>query len=183
MEKPSKKCLKNLKKPSKNRIGVLVVSFLIIFNSFFELRSLNAYNNNTFPDFQLKEMSNFKTFGNDIFQIVAHRMGFEINENMPKPIILTDKQITLQKFNSYLGWDSNEVIPYYFSKNNTIVIPLYCKLDSLAHEFVHYFQTMYRNENLNSTNGVDADSLEFEAVRIQKWFKAKYMKTSAYRYI
>lgn len=152
---------------------MLLVLLLIALSFCFGLRFLNADNNKTFPNYQMKEISNLGKCGDDIFQIVANKMGLEINENAPKPIILTDKQITLQKFNSYLGWDSEKIFPYYFSNKNTIVIPLWCKLDTLAHELVHYFQVMYRNENLDFDYGLYTEVLEMEAVSIQRWFKAK----------
>jgi hypothetical protein len=165
-----------MKMPSKKRIGMLLVSLLIALDFCFGLRFLDADNNKTFPDCQIEEISNFGECCHDIFWIVAGKMGLEINENIPKPIILTDKQITHQKFNSYLGWDAAEVFPYYFSRKNTIVIPLNRKIDTLAHELVHYFQVMYRNENLSFDYGLYTEILEMEAVAIQKWIKAKYIE-------
>jgi hypothetical protein len=165
-----------MKMPSKKRIGMLLVSLLIALDFCFGLRFLDADNNKTFPDCQIEEISNFGECCHDIFWIVAGKMGLEINENVPKPIILTDKQITHQKFNSYLGWDAAEVFPYYFSRKNTIVIPLNRKIDTLAHELVHYFQVMYRNEDLSSDYGLYTELLEMEAVAIQKWIKTKYIE-------
>ena len=162
--------------PSKKQINMLLVSLLVTLDFFFGLRYLDADNNKPFPDCQIEEISNFGWYCDDIFQIVAGKMGLEINKDVPKPIILTDKQITHQKFNSYLGWDAKEVFPYYFSKKNIIVFPLNYKLDTLAHEFVHYFQVMYRNENLSFDYGLYTEILEGEAVAIQKWLKAKYIE-------
>jgi hypothetical protein len=56
------------------------------------------------------------------------------------------------------------------------VIPVNHKLDSLAHELVHYFQIMYRNEDLSIDYGQYTEVLEMEAVEIQKWIKAKYIE-------
>jgi hypothetical protein len=156
-------------------ISLLLLLLLIAFGFCFGLRFLDADNNKTFPHHQIEEISNLGACYDEIFQIVADKMGLEINENAPKPIILTNKQISLQKFNSYLGWDSEEVFPYYFSNKNMLVIPLWCKLDTLAHELVHYFQVMYRNEDLNVDHGLYTESLEMEAVAIQRWFKANYL--------
>lgn len=175
MEKPTSTCVENLRKPSQLLIRKLLVYFFISFIFFLGLELLNA-DNKTFPNCQIKEISNFKRYYNEIFQIVADRMGLRINKSIPKPIIFTDKQITLRKFNSDLGFDSNQIFPCYFSKHNTIVIPLNCKLDNLAHELVHYFQVMYRNEDLSYDYGLPTEVLEMEAVEIQKWFKAKYIK-------
>jgi hypothetical protein len=159
----------------EKRISILLVLLLIGLGFCFGLRFLNAGNNKAFSNYQMKEISNLGACCDDIFQIVANKMGLEINENAPKPIILTDKQITLQKFNSYLGWDSKIVFPYYFSNKNTIVVPLCCKLDTLAHELVHYFQVMYRDEDLKVDYGLYTEILEMEAVAIQRWFKANYI--------
>ena len=164
-----------MKMPPKKQISMLLVSLLIPLGLSYRLGFLNANGNQTFPDCQIKEISDLGECSNNIFEIVADRMGLEINENLPKPIILTDTQITRQKFSSYLGWDAKEVTPYYFSRQNTVVIPLNCKLDSLAHELVHYFQVMYRNENLSPECGPYIDILEMEAVAIQRWFKVEYL--------
>jgi hypothetical protein len=117
----------------EERMSMLLVLLPIALLFCFGLKFLNADNSKTFSHHQIEEIGNFERCCNDIFQIVANKMGIEINENAPKPIILTDKQITLQKFNSYLGWDSEIVFPYYFSAKNTLVIPLYCEIDTLAH--------------------------------------------------
>ena len=155
---------------------MLLVSLLVASWFFYRLRLLSADNNKTFATCQIGEISNFGDCSNDIFQIVARKMGLEINESIPKPIILTDKEITRKKFNDYLGWDAEEISPYYFYKKNTIVIPPDCKLDSLAHELAHYFQVMYQNENLDFDCGAYIENLEMEAVAIQRWFKAKYLQ-------
>jgi len=164
-----------MKLPSKNKVGVLLVAFLIA-STGYGLIFLDADKHKTFPDCRIEEIGNFEKYSDDIFRIVAGKMDLEISENRPKPIILTDKQISHQKFNSYLGWDAKEVFAYYFSRKNTIVIPLNCKLDTLAHELVHYFQVMYRNEDLSSDYGLYTELLEMEAVAIQKWIKTKYIE-------
>ena len=158
----------------KKQISGLLVLLLLALDFCFGLKVSTADNNKTFPNCQIKEISNFETYCQEIFQIVATKMGLEINAGIQRPIILKDNQINLLKFNRYLGLDCNEIIPYYFHKNNTIVIPRYCKLDSLAHEFVHYFQAMYRNEDFDSTCGM-SEVCEFEAIFIQRWFRSKYL--------
>lgn len=163
-----------MKLPSKKRISMLLVSLLVA-TTCFGLRFWDGDKNKTFPCCQIEKINNFPECSNDIYRIVAGKMGLVINKNVPKPIILTDKQITLQKFNSYLGWDANEVLPYYFHNKNTVVIPCYCKLDSLAHEFVHYFQAMYQNEDFDCTDGMIAEDRESEAIVIQRWFRTKFI--------
>ena len=87
-----------------------------------------------------------------------------------------DNQLTLQRFNSYLGWELKKNTALYFHKKNILVIPCYCKLDVLAHEFVHYFQVMYQNDDFDFTDGMSTEVREWEAVSIERWFKARYMK-------
>lgn len=159
----------------KKQISPLQILPLIVLAVCFGLKNLNAENNTVFPNYPIEEISNFRVICDQIFQIVAGKMGLKINENIPKPVILTDKQISRQKFNNYLGWDVEVVCPYYFYNKNTVVIPIDCKLDSLAHELVHYFQVMYRNENLDFDCGAYIENLEMEAVAIQRWFKSNYL--------
>lgn len=165
-----------MKVPSNKQICVSLVSLLVASSFLCRLRFLSADDNENFVTFQIEEIRNFGECSNQIFQIVARKMGIKIDDRIPKPIIFTDKQMTLKKYNRYLGWDAEVVCPYYFHKKNTIVIPMDCKLDSLAHELVHYFQVMYRNEDLDFACGPHIESLEMEAVAIQRWFKAKYLE-------
>jgi hypothetical protein len=160
---------------SKKQISALLVLLLIVLDLCSGLKVVNADDNKSFPACPIEEISNLVEFFDRIFLIVAGKMRIEINSTVPKPAILTDIQITPQEFSSYLGWEVEDLIPYYFSSKNILVIPLDCKLDSLAHELVHYFQVMYRNENLGLDCGPDIENLEMEAVSIQRWFKARYM--------
>ena len=166
-----------MKMPSQIPSRLLLVLLLFILDFFFGLRILNAENDKTFPNREIKRIDSFGEHHEKLFQIVAYKMGLKINKKLTKPIILTDTQITPQRFNSYLGWKANNIFPYYFFKKNIIVIPKTCKLDSLAHELVHYFQVMYRNENLELNCGPYIDNLEMEAMAIQRWFKSKYMES------
>ena len=169
---------------SKNRIKMFWFTVLIVLSILFGLDYVNAGRYKSYPNCTIKEISNFKMYCQEIFQIVGNKMGLKVNERIPKPTILTDDQLTLQQFRSYLGWDIKEILPYYFHKNNILVIPCHCKLDSLVHEFVHYFQVMYRNENLDFYCDPYMDfycdpyifNLEVEAMAIQRWFKAKFMR-------
>lgn len=162
--------------PSKNHIRFSCFVVSIILSILFILDYVNAGRYKSYPDCRIKEISNFRVYCDEIFRIVAHKMGFEMNERIPKPIILMDNQLTLQRYNSYLGWEANKILPYYFHKKNILVIPSYCKLDSLAHEFVHYFQVMYQMDDFDFTDGMSTEVREFEAVSIERWFKARYMK-------
>ena len=161
---------------SENRIKMFCLTVLMVLNILFGLDYVNAGRYKSYPDCRIKEISNFKVYCQEIFQIVGNKMGLKVNDRIPKPTILTDDQLTLQQFSSYLGWDAKEIFPYYFHKNNFLVVPRHCKLDSLVHEFVHYFQVMYRNDNLDFDCGLCLEILELESVTIQRWFKAKFMR-------
>jgi hypothetical protein len=96
---------------------------------------------------------------------------------LPKPIILTDVHLTTEKFSNYLERKVEDLIPYYLHRENTLVTPKNYKLDSLAHELVHYFQVMYRKENLELNCGPYIENIEMEALEIQRWFKSKYLES------
>ena len=161
---------------SKKQISVLLVLLLIALDFCFGLKVSNADNIRTFPDAQIAAISNFEEFYEKIFQLVAGKMGLEIDKRIPKPIILTDVHLTPQEFSGYLGRKVKVLIPYYLYRENTLVIPINCKLDSLVHELVHYFQVMYQNDNLDINCGLYIENLEMEALEIQRWFKAKFME-------
>jgi len=162
---------------SKTHIRLIYYVVPIILSILFVLDYTHAEQHKSYPSCCIKEISKFRVYCDEIFIIVAHKMGFEVNEDIPKPTILLDNQITLQQFNTYLGWDAKEILPFYFHKKNILVIPCYCKLDNLAHEFVHYFQSAYQNEDLDCSDGMLAEEREIEATLIQRWFKSNYMKT------
>ena len=130
-----------------------------------------------FPNYEIKRIDSFGSHHDTLFQIVASKMGLEINIELPKPIILTDTQISPQEFSRYLERKVDNIFPYYFFKKNILVIQETCRLDSLVHELVHYFQVMYRNENLEFNCGSYIDNLEMEALAIQRWFKSKYLNS------
>ena len=159
----------------KKQISILPVLLIIAFGFCFGTKLLYAENSKIFPNYVIGKIKNFRDNYDEIFQIVAVKMGLEINKTIPKPIILTDTQITTQMFSSYLGWEVENITPYYFFDKNTIVIPESFKLDSLVHELVHYYQVMYRNENLDFDCGPYIDNLEMEAILIQRWFKSVYL--------
>jgi hypothetical protein len=161
---------------SKNHIRMFWFAVPIVLSILFGLDYVHADRHKSYPNCSIKEISNFRMCCEEIFHIVINKMGLEVNEGIPKPTILTDDQLALLQYNNYLGFDANEILPYYFHKNNILVIPRYCKLDNLAHEFVHYFQVMYRNENLDFDCALYIDVLEKEAWEIQRWFKTKFMR-------
>ena len=162
--------------PSQIQKRLLLALLLFTLDFFFGLRFLHSENYEIFPNCEIKKIDSFSGHHDKLFQIVAYKMKIKINKKLPKPIILTDKQLTPQRFSSYLGWEVDSMFPYYFFKKNILVIPETCKLDSLVHELVHYFQVVYQNEDLDFDCGPYIENLEMEAVTIQRWFKSKYME-------
>ena len=171
-----KRTFESLKKHPIINTSVFLIILMLGLSVFIGLRSLNAYKDKFYPNSCIKEIRNLNKYFEEIFRIVATKMELEINLNIPKPIILMDNQISLLKFSKYLDWDCTEMIPYYFHKINMIVIPRDFKLDSLAHEYVHYFQVMYQEDDFETKNSMMADAREGEALFIQRWFRAKFIK-------
>lgn len=129
-----------------------------------------------FPNKQIKDIEDFRQYADDIMYIVAEKMHLKIDENIPKPRIVTNDDITTQEFSKLLGYPEDfftAVCPYYFDDINTILVLNDSKLHTLAHEFVHYFQIQYRHEDLKNA---PVDFHEFEAVQIQHWFREKYLE-------
>lgn len=132
----------------------------------------------SFPSKQVKDIENFRQYADSIMAIVAGRMNIKLDKNIPKPKIITDDEITTQEFSRLLGYPEDyftAVCPYYFQDQNMILVLNQTRLDTLAHEFVHYFQVQYQKIDLKS-NPAYADTMEFQAVYIQHWFKDEYMK-------
>lgn len=130
----------------------------------------------SFPNKKMGEIENFRQYSDDVMKIVAEKMKISLKENIPKPRIVTNDEITQKEFNNLLGYPDdffNTMCPYYFDNVNTILVLNELKIDTLAHEFVHYFQVKYRNYDLH--NG-PADAFEQEAVSIQHWFRDNYIK-------
>lgn len=130
----------------------------------------------TFPNKQIKDIENWRQYADDILYIVAEKMGYEMDESIPKPTIVTE--MTTQEFSRRLGYPEDfftAVCNYYFYNENQVLLTEDSELDSLAHEYVHYFQVKYENIDLQKA-GVYIEYLEFEAVMIQRWFEENYMK-------
>ena len=112
-----------------------------------------------------------------ILQQVARQMNVTLSPDVPLPRIFLESNTPLRQFqqaiapqwkfrphvfaNAYAA-ERNEIYlsddaSYYKRRNRTLD-------DSLAHEFVHYIQVRYRNDNL-----VD-DECEMEAIAVQLSF-------------
>lgn len=112
-----------------------------------------------------------------ILQQVAQQMNVTLRPDVPLPKIFLESNTPLRQFqraiapqwkfrphvfaNAYAA-ERNEIYlsddaRYYKKRNRTLD-------DSLAHEFVHYIQVRYRNDNLED------DSCEMEAIDMQLSF-------------
>ncbi len=130
----------------------------------------------TFPNQSIKDIENFRQYTDDIIKIVAEQMNIKIDERIQKPKIITEKDITQEEFNKRVGYPKDyfkAMWPYYFDKENEIILRLDSKLHNLIHELVHYFQVQYQHADPKQDFN---DSLEGQAVRIQRWFEEKYLK-------
>lgn len=135
----------------------------------------------SFPSKQIKDIENFRQYADGIMAIVAEKMNIKLNKDTPQPRIITDSEITTQEFGKLLGFPEDyftAVYPYYFHKQNMILMIKEARLDSLAHEFVHYFQVQYQKIDIVKY----ADALEPPAIHIQHWFKDNYMKNEPLEY-
>jgi hypothetical protein len=118
-----------------------------------------------------------------ILNTVAQRMGIALRPEVPPPTILLESTTSLQRFQEaaerqwgfrpqvfvsayavgpneiYVIDDAAEYLPY----NRTLD-------DALAHEFVHYVQAKYFNDEFK------VDWSEAEAILIQTWFREQYME-------
>lgn len=133
----------------------------------------------TFPDKSIRDLDNFKQYSDDIMSMVADSMKMKIKKSIARPRVVRSDEITLQEFNKLFnleeGYSFREMFPIYSSQENLIVVLTDSKLDSLAHQYVHYFQVKYRQESLDYR--VYFDSLEYEAVQIQEGFRKLHLKT------
>ncbi len=131
-----------------------------------------------FPNKQIKDMPDFRKYADSIMKIVAKKKGYEIDDKIPKPTIITEDQIDCDEFSRRLGYPAgtfDAICPYYFYHQNEILLLNDSRLDTLAHEFVHYFQVKYGHANFDK-DVFDANAYEVEAVSIQRWFKKNYMR-------
>jgi hypothetical protein len=113
-----------------------------------------------------------------ILETVAKRLGVTLRPEIPVPAIFVASTTPLAQFQDAIEtqWRfrpdvvlntyaiaRNEIYLYdgaaYYAQHNRTLD------DSLAHEFVHYLQAQYRNDDLSS------EWREAEAVDIQTWFR------------
>ncbi|MFA5488307.1 MAG: hypothetical protein WC284_03725 [Candidimonas sp.] len=115
-----------------------------------------------------------KQIQNKVLSVVATLMDLEIDEKIPKPLVIPISTIDPGYVSRLFGLPVDtrtQLVNIYDPSRNIIILADNAKLHNLAHEYVHYFQYMYKN----LTPEYDyQDSLEREAVKIQ--YKAmKYL--------
>ncbi len=138
----------------------------------------------TFPNESVKDIKDFRQYSDDIMKIVAEQMNIKLDERIPKPKIITEKEMTLDEYNRR-AFEFSKKAGYplkapleamcstYFGEENEILISEDRKLHTLAHELVHYFQIKYRQDDpLNDPY----DNMEREAIYIQREFEKEYLK-------
>lgn len=122
-----------------------------IYSSHFVLSRILEYKNLSFnaeiplPEVQLSSDANLEEFQND----VEPQWGF-------RPDQITSVYVV--RLNKIYLYDDKT----YYSDHQR------CIDDSLAHELAHYVQVQYRKWDLND------DSLEWDAVDTQNWFRSQH---------
>lgn len=112
-----------------------------------------------------------------ILQQVARQMNVSLRPEVPLPKIFLESTTPLRQFQEAIApqWKFRPPVfanAYVMARNEIYLSddPSYYKRrnrtldDSLAHEFVHYIQVNYRNENLADDDG------EMEAITVQLAF-------------
>jgi hypothetical protein len=118
-------------------------------------------------------------------QIVARRMGVEVDPGIPVPTIRFESVTSLKRFQDVTerqwGFRPERFVNAFVADTNEIYLiddPAYYSAagrtmdDTLAHELVHYVQARYGRANLS-------DWAECEAVEIQAWFRSEYLGSLA----
>jgi len=117
-----------------------------------------------------------------VLEAVARRMGIRLRPEVPLPAIRLESRTPLARLQAAAerewGFRPRAFVSVYAPAGNAIYLiddaTHYRRHggtpdDSLAHEFVHYLQAVYRRDAL------DADWVESEAVSVQTWFRSEYM--------
>jgi hypothetical protein len=118
-----------------------------------------------------------------ILEAVAQRMNVTLRPEVPLPEVYLESSTPLAQFQDAMEaqWRfrpplvanaysvaRNEI---YLSDDASFYLQIKRSLDdSLAHEFVHYIQAKYLNEDLH------ADGCEVQAVEIQRWFRDVHVR-------
>jgi hypothetical protein len=122
-----------------------------------------------------------------ILQVVAQRFGVQIRSDIDQPTVHVESRTPLKQFQDAIEsqWEFRPHVflnAYAVASNEIYLIdnPAHsprpgASLDEvLAHELVHYFQSRYRRQDLNSVGA------EVQAVQIQQWFRETYLPAPKY---
>lgn len=102
-----------------------------------------------------------------LFHQVARAMYLAVREDRLRPCLQDAASVDPVKFSRLIGTDVVRAFNAYLPETNTIVLATWYP-DTLAHEFVHYFQVQYQGVSLAS----DArDWAERQATAIQNMFR------------
>lgn len=117
-----------------------------------------------------------------ILEAVAQHMGVTLRADVPLPVIFFESKTRLRQFQDAIEpqWRMRPRVianAYVIARNQIYLSDdrsYYQRLkrtidDSLAHEFAHYIQAQYLNDDLAS------DPSESAAVSVQTWFRETYM--------
>ncbi len=156
----------------------------LIFSSF---SASSQTSNQTLPSGWTTPQKNFLFSYDFILQQVIARLKQTYNAQLPLPDIKMSSESNLADFQKDLHdqWhmDPPEITNAYAAHANRIYIiddmDYYkrnnrCIDDSLAHEFTHYVQVHYKHIPIEQFD----DSMEWEAVDVQTWFRKTFCKLS-----
>ena len=118
-----------------------------------------------------------------ILQKVIERKQQKYEAQIPTPKIFLESETSLKQFQDAIepqwGFRPDQFTNAYVVAKNEIYLmdeaSYYhkvkrCMDDSLAHEFTHFVQSKYQKFDLND------ESLEWEAVDVQTWFRENFCK-------
>lgn len=120
-----------------------------------------------------------------VLRAVAWHMGIRLSPEVPAPAILLESRTPLSRWRAAAErqWrlrPSAFVSAFVVEENTIYLIDDLASHeqrrstidDVLAHELAHYLQARYRKD------GFDSDWSEFEAVAVQRWFRARFVEAA-----
>lgn len=117
-----------------------------------------------------------------VFDWVAKQKSISVNASLPRPKVVDFNKIDKNVFKETWGSIPDKPANTYHYKRNWVILSPNAEADSLAHEYVHYFQFMYdAGGDIKKTgwdwDGVSPDTPELEAQNIQRKFKTEFLKS------
>lgn len=120
----------------------------------------------------------------EILSAVAWNMGVTLRADVPLPKVIMSSDVSLKDFQDYVepqwGFRPNVVANVYIAARNEIYLideaDYYRRMkrfidDSLAHEYVHYFQIRYKGYRFDPND----ETMEHQAVHVQTWFRTGFL--------